>query len=145
MFRIRRMKLSDINDIVDLSNRNMTENVVPLIYLWDLYESDFKFNYVCLKSKNIIGFISCTTNRGISCNALCVDMPFRGRRIGKRLMNEVIEEGRHIKEQFKISLYVRADNIPAINFYMKMGFLIIKENVPYYEDGRLGHYMEYSE
>jgi ribosomal protein S18 acetylase RimI-like enzyme len=139
------MKLSDINEIVDLSNRNMTENTVHLIYLWDLYETDLKFNFVCLESKNIIGFISCTINKCISCNALCVDMPFRERRIGERLMNEVIEEGRHLSDKFKISLYVRADNVPAINFYIKMGFIIIKKHVPYYEDGGLGHYMEYSE
>lgn len=130
--------------MIDLLNRNMYHSYVPLIFLGDLYESNFKFNYVCLDSTNIIGFIACTTKDDILCNALCVDMPFRGKKIGERLMREVIEENR-FNNKFKISLYVRADNIIAINFYIKMGFKIIKENVPYYEGGNLGHYMEYVE
>ncbi|WUR03196.1 N-alpha-acetlytransferase [Vairimorpha necatrix] len=146
--KFRKMILSDINNVINLINRNLEENLVPLIFLNDLFDTSGRFHYVCLHNNKVIGNISCTIqdtrehDTVLQCHVLCVDFPYRTNGIGTRLMEIVKEEATSLNIR-SISLYVRSSNLQAKEFYIKQGFEIIKE-VSYYENGALALLMKYT-
>lgn len=142
MIKIKKIVLSDINEITDLINRNLSENIVPFFILTDLYETYNKFNYVSIYKDLIIGCILCIVNNNILvCNFLVIDFPYTRNGIGKHLLKSVIDEAQNNNIEC-IQLYCRSSNLSALNFYINQGFKIIKENIPYYEDGVHGNLME---
>ena len=141
MFYLRKTKLSDINNIIDLTSKNLEENAVPLVYLNDLYDIDFNFNYVCFNNNKLIGIVSCTiSNHILKINCLCIDFPFQGKGFGTILLDRIKSDcnstlnSRKNTKYFinKIRLHVRSDNVKAQEFYKKHGFQIIDNQSNYY-------------
>ena len=91
----------------------------------------------------ILGFIIANMLTDDTFNIVTIDVEpiYRRQGIGTDLIKAVI---RIIQEwkMSKISLQVAEDNIPAINFYLKHGFQIMKKLPKYYPHGD-GYQMEY--
>lgn len=66
--------------------------------------------------------------------ALAVDPSARGRKIGARLLQEIIEILRR-QGAGRIFLEVRADNHPAMRLYEKFGFVLYRQLANYYGHG----------
>lgn len=66
--------------------------------------------------------------------SLAVDKKFRGQHIATRLLSMAINIFRNC-EIFRINLEVKTQNIAAVNFYKKFGFITDRKVPHYYEDG----------
>jgi len=73
---------------------------------------------------------------------VAVDPEFRGRGVGRLLVQRVIDDCRDGGASF-ISLEVRVSNIAAINLYRDMGFVETGRRKRYYKDGEDALMMEY--
>ena len=72
--------------------------------------------------------------------SLAVDPAHRGRRIGERLMREMLEQLRH-RGVRRVYLEVEANNASAVHLYERLGFRGIGELPDYYGDGKHGLHM----
>jgi ribosomal protein S18 acetylase RimI-like enzyme len=72
--------------------------------------------------------------------SLAVDPAYRGRRIGERLMREMLEQLRH-RGVRRVYLEVEATNASAVHLYERLGFRGIGELPDYYGDGKHGLHM----
>lgn len=76
---------------------------------------------VLINNKMIgIAYIGMRKHRAIL-HGIHVDKEYRGKGIGKKLIKEVIKSLKNYKIN-KLILYVKEDNIIALNLYKKMGF-----------------------
>lgn len=76
----------------------------------------------------IIGLATCFVNFStfkirpyINVHDIVVDKRFRGRGVGKKIMNKIIEIAQE-KKYCKVNLEVRDDNVVAQNLYKSLGF-----------------------
>lgn len=73
---------------------------------------------------------------------VAVDSHFRGKGIGKALVERVLMDCRERGAAF-VSLEVRASNTPAIHLYQQLGFKETGRRKRYYENGEDALLMEY--
>ena len=73
---------------------------------------------------------------------VAVDRNFRGRGIGRLLLERVIIDCRLQNAEF-VSLEVRPSNIAAISLYEQLGFIVTGRRKAYYENGEDALMMEY--
>ncbi len=73
--------------------------------------------------------------------SICVDPNYRGRGIGRRLMEEIERVFRELFDICRYRLEVRVSNVPAIKLYEKLGFKIVKKLESYYLDGEDAYLM----
>ena len=102
-------------------------------------ENSFSRQLVCVKDENIVGILlySVMYERA-EIDYICVKKEFRNKNIATDLINEMFTI--LIQENVEtVSLEVRKSNIPAQNFYKKMGFSEVAIRSNYYknEDGIL--------
>jgi [ribosomal protein S18]-alanine N-acetyltransferase len=64
---------------------------------------------------------------------------FRKRGFGEALMRRAIDAASAEPLTESVDLHVRAGNVPAINLYNKLGFVLVKTEEGYYEDGGNAH------
>jgi ribosomal protein S18 acetylase RimI-like enzyme len=81
----------------------------------------------------------CVSGRAYS---LAIDPAFRGRKIGEKLMREMIEQLR-LRNVRRIYLEVEATNVAAIGLYRRLGFSNIGTLADYYGEGKHGAHMLY--
>jgi ribosomal-protein-alanine N-acetyltransferase len=65
---------------------------------------------------------------------VAVDNAYRKKGIGERLVNKALDKIKEDKKE-KVFLEARANNIPAINLYQKVGFENLSVRKKYYDDG----------
>ncbi len=106
--RLLNGNLADLSFIAELNNQ-------PVGYV--IARREFKEN-------EIIGHVI----------AIAVHPDFRGRGIGKRLMETVLQEFKKLGVK-KVYLEVRVNNLPALRLYEKLGFKIVEYIPSYYRDG----------
>jgi len=89
-----------------------------------------KIIIVAENSNNVIGFVEGIpiSDKEWLINALAVLPNYRRKGIGQELVKRLISNLKN-KGWKKVSLYVRSNNIPAIKFYQKLGFTIVKEKI----------------
>jgi ribosomal-protein-alanine N-acetyltransferase len=64
---------------------------------------------------------------------------FRKRGYGEALMRRAIDAAAAEPLTASVDLHVRAGNAPALNLYNKLGFVLVKTEEGYYEDGGNAH------
>ncbi|MBI1340667.1 ribosomal-protein-alanine N-acetyltransferase [bacterium] len=68
---------------------------------------------------------------------IAVDPGFRGRGVGRRLLDDLIDRARRLGAR-RVVLEVGAGNIPAIRLYRSLGFVEIARRAGYYVGERAG-------
>lgn len=124
---IRSIAKHDIDKIMEIWLKSTVEahKFIPAKYWYDNYQV-VKDMYIPLAEtfvyedeEGIKGFISVIEKEFIG--ALFVDVKEQGQGIGKALIEEAM------KNYKKLTLAVYKENKPAVEFYKKRGFKIIKE------------------
>lgn len=112
----------------------------------DLQNSHYALHIVENSGQNPVGYFATALKPGfLKLDKIYVSPNLQGKGIGRWIINEVIEEARKNNLK-KIQLNVNRRNVPAIQFYRKTGFTIIRsEDIPgpngfVYDD----YVMEYS-
>ena len=102
-------------------------------------ENSFSRQLVCVKDENIVGILLYSVMyERTEIDYICVKKEYRNKNIATDLINEMFTI--LIQENVEtVSLEVRKSNIPAQNFYKKMGFSEVAIRSNYYknEDGIL--------
>ena len=119
---IREMTEADLNDVCRIEEAAFT---MP----WkredfkDLIESDKSIYLVALCDGVVVGAAGYTDTVGEGyINNVVVDEKYRGRGIGKALVERVINDG-EANGIFDYSLEVRVSNEPAVRMYKSLGFV----------------------
>jgi ribosomal-protein-alanine N-acetyltransferase len=106
--------------------------------------SDHSFPMVAMDSEGrIVGYICpmLVIDEGHILN-VAVDKKFRGRGIGRQLVERVLMDCRSQNAEF-VSLEVRPSNVAAISLYRQLGFIVTGRRKAYYENGEDALMMEY--
>ncbi len=133
--KIRPMEVDDLAPVFHLGERLFTANKVPNLYrTWDeyevvgLYQSDSEYCFVAETEDHLVGFVLGTvitkTKSAWKYGYLIwmgVDPAFSRQGIADRLANyflqTMLEEGVRM-----LIVDTEADNLPALQFFRKMGF-----------------------
>ena len=95
------------------------------------------FTYGCfeLKKKSLIAFINgFVISDELNINSIVVEKHFQRKGIGRLILFTALERN-STKGINKIILEVNVNNIPAMNFYRRLGFKTINIRRNYYNDG----------
>ena len=126
---IRSLENKDIDKVMDiwLKSTIKAHDFISKEY-WENNYNDVKNIYIPMantfiyEDKEVIkGFISVINNEFIG--ALFVDIDYQGNGIGKALINHAMNKYK------KLNLAVYKDNKKSVEFYLKNGFTIIKEQL----------------
>lgn len=126
---IRSLENKDIDKVMDiwLKSTIKAHDFISKEY-WENNYNDVKNIYIPMANtflyedeEKIKGFISIINNEFIG--ALFVDIDYQGNGIGKALINYAMEKYK------KLNLAVYKDNKKSVEFYLKNGFTIIKEQL----------------
>lgn len=137
MIIVRKFTPKDLNRVYEIECKSFKDpyHVMFLLNLYELYSETF---FVAEKDGYIVGYvISRTIGDKAHIIAIAVDPVYRGRGIGKGLMEATMTafETKRVKE---IYLEVRASNTQAIRFYETLGFHRKDLLRSYYSDGEDG-------
>ena len=131
MILYRYAENKDVSDILSLDKENFSNN----------FEEEFYLEYiknqrviVAEKEKNVIGYI--LFNQILDeaeIYKIVVLKDFRKKQIAFKIFEFLLNELKKNNVK-KIFLEVRKSNIPAINLYIKCGFIEIREIVDYYSN-----------
>jgi ribosomal-protein-alanine N-acetyltransferase len=138
---IRKFKRGDIFTAMRMINETFQEDYDPQV-LFGFY-NEWKDGFIVAEENNdvaglIIGSMPEPTRARIL--ILAVEVAYRNRGIGSRLLDEFLHEC-IIKGVKLVSLEVRVSNINAIEFYRKRNFTIVQTIPHYYKDGEDGYVM----
>lgn len=126
---IRRMNFSDLNEVINLYQDANLFAKKKDIQDWTKngLEKYPHLNFVYEQNGKIIGAISAifTKSKKIEINDIVVQKKYRGKTIGSRLMNKLLNSTKKYKIG-KIALWVHYLNAAAIPFYYTFGFRITK-------------------
>ncbi|ADM11646.1 N-terminal acyltransferase complex subunit Ard1 [Encephalitozoon intestinalis ATCC 50506] len=142
----RGMRFKDLLQVQQLNMRNSTENFLLGTFLSTLSAS-YATSFVAELDGKIIGYSEAAVFRERKKGhiySICVDGPFRGCGIGRRLIGlsiDAIRTEMKEKEICEIDLYVRTSNTEAIGLYKSVGFVIREKDLSYYEGGAPAHRM----
>ena len=121
--------MSDSKIIIDFYYKYSTDHKTQIKKLFkesfDVPNSDISIKTIIISYvyKNYIVAMNCLTNKennGIFMYNLCVLKTFRGKGLGKTIMNETIKFIKIINKK-TLSLQVYDDNMKAISLYKKFG------------------------
>jgi len=122
---IRRITTKDLSSIIKLEKKCFNKNTAytprQLEYLTTIANSNCLVKTINEIIQGFIIVLYCNGKNVAGIETLNVDPKFRGRGIGRKLINAAEEDmySRFIK---KIRLEVSVGNIPAIKLYEKLGF-----------------------
>lgn len=141
MLILRRFNITDLPQVYDLACTELKERYTPELFLnvFSCWSDGF---IVIEDNRQIQGFILGITisKREARILMLAVKDEMKRRGLGTILFREFCSKcamrGIHY-----ITLEVRKSNLPAINFYKKMGFEIAGEINRYYSDGESAYRM----
>ena len=131
MILYRYAENKDVFDILSLDNENFSNNFEEAFYLEYIKNQRV---IVAEKEKNVIGYI--LFNQILDeaeIYKIVVSKDFRKKQIAFKIM-EFFQDELKKNDVKKIFLEVRKSNIPAINLYIKCGFIEIREIVDYYSN-----------
>ncbi len=133
--KIRPMEVDDLAPVFHLGEKLFTATTVPNLYrTWDeyevigLYQSDSEFCFVAEIEDHLVGFVLGTvitkTKSAWKYGHLIwmgVDLAFSRKGIADRLANHFLET--MLEEGVRMLIVdTEADNLPALQFFRKMGF-----------------------
>ncbi len=137
------MSEDELDEVLAIENASFPSPWSRALFIAEL-NSPNSFPFVALDSgARVVGFI---------CPMLVIDEghildvavapAFRGKGIGRLLVEMVIEECRVLGAEF-VSLEVRVSNLAAISLYRRLGFIVTGRRKGYYENGEDALLMEY--
>jgi len=137
---INRATERDLNQIYDIEKESF-ENPYPFsllrayLYISDLY-------LVARKEDLILGYIIGIVQFNVRGHvvSIAVRKDWRNRGIGSMLLLELERRFRDLNCKYSY-LEVSINNIPAISFYRKMGYIIVKFHKNYYGRGKHAYVM----
>ncbi len=132
---IRGVRAEDLFYIVEIEERVFGADAFGLNYVFYLYENCRDFFLVADYKGMLVGYAaSCIEGEELHVHSIAVVEWFRGKGIGRRLMEETIRLAR-LRGLKRVRLEVKAGNAAAISLYEKLGFerkALLKN---YYADG----------
>jgi ribosomal-protein-alanine N-acetyltransferase len=121
---IRLVKLSDINQMMQVNIKNLAENYTKDFWVTILTKN--KNSFVATWTKQVVGYILCD---GKSVISFAIDKEYRFRGIGKQLMYHCLNTINN-----SITLHVRTSNVTASKLYESVGFVVNNVIQNYYQD-----------
>ncbi len=105
-------------------------------YLNEIYNNDFAYYYVARIKQKIIGYAGLWVifEEGHITN-VAVHPSYRGRRLGERLLNVLMEEALYLGVD-RMALEVRVSNYSARRLYERLGFVDAGVRKGYYNDNK---------
>ena len=140
MFKIRDFRASDSSDIIDI-DREAFNSLNPSydLFIYLAYGSDI---IVAEKNGRVIGYVVLMDlGECAKIMSIAVKSDYRGKGIGKALLEEAIERCKRRKKKM-ITLEVRISNLQAQELYKKYGFEIVGKLEKYYSDGEDAYLMQ---
>lgn len=132
---VRFMKRDDIPQISAIENCSFPSPWSQQAFLNEL-ENKFAVYFVAIHENNLIGYAGMWLFCGEAhVTTIAVHPDFRGRGLGKMLMNTLIDYAREQGADTMV-LEVRPSNIPALNLYKSLGFRNIGWRKNYYIETR---------
>ena len=131
MILYRYAENKDVFDILSLDNENFSNNFKEAFYLEYIKNQRV---IVAEKEENVIGYV--IFNQILDeaeIYKIVVLKDFRKKQIAFKIFEFLLNELKKNNVK-KIFLEVRKSNIPAINLYIKCGFIEIREIVDYYSN-----------
>ena len=119
---IKKLKLSNLNDVIEINKKNLPENYLYKHWL-QMFNLGKNNSFVAFHNSIIIGYIMCDSNYIIS---FAIDEKYRGRGVGSLLLSNCLYSCEN-----NIKLYCRHSNL-ALNLYKKHEFNIIEDIKDYY-------------
>lgn len=134
--RVRPMQESDLEKIIEIEQASFSSPWSPTAFISELRDNEYA-RYFCLEHEGeIIGYMGLwfILEEGHITN-VAIAPGFRGKRRGEVLMRSVIlmmaKEGME-----RMTLEVRASNMPAQRLYGRLGFIKAGVRKGYYSDNR---------
>lgn len=143
MYRIRKFRLDDLEKVMALTASAINEPYKPELFTNAFYGFPNGFLVVEDAGRNIIGTVVAIQTTGLALRVLIlvVHSAWRGRGIGTQMV-EMLKHVCFTHGLRKITLEVRIDNIRAMEFYRKLGFIRTGLIQNYYTDGSNGYVYE---
>lgn len=107
---------------------NLSERKSPNIYLhWTegAFLQEGKYFVICVRESNIAGYLLFSSEESYATvELIAVDEAHQGKGVGKALI-KAMESFAYDKDINKIKVGTQVNNIPAVQFYSKMGFTYV--------------------
>ena len=131
---LREMTLADVDRVLEIEQASFTTPWSRKAFINEVTENKLAYYTVAELEGEIVGFagVWLIVDEGHITN-IAVDGTYRGRQIGKKILQKIIEELRH-RRILRVTLEVRASNSTAINLYRSFGFIILGRRPGYYTD-----------
>ncbi len=131
---LRRMMLSDVEQVLEVEHRSFTAPWSRQAFLTELADNHLARYIVAEYQGRVIGYagIWLIVDEGHVTN-IAVHPDFRGRHLGETLLRALMAEcvGKGIR---RMTLEVRVSNTIAQNLYRKLGFVSVGTRKGYYTD-----------
>jgi len=132
---VRFMEKGDISQISAIENRSFPSPWAEHAFLNEL-QNKFAVYFVAIHEDKLIGYAGMWLFSGEAhVTTIAVHPDFRGRGLGKMLMNTLIDYAKKQGADTMV-LEVRPSNIPALNLYKGLGFRNIGWRKNYYIETR---------
>ena len=132
---VREMKISDLEEIVDIENSLYKSPWNLNQYKYEIEENEFSYTYVLENDGIIIGYYGFWVMfDNVDITKVSIRKEFQGMKLGHILMKDLLSRV-NLLNIVRINLEVRVDNFKAINLYKKYGFKEICVRKDYYGKG----------
>lgn len=133
---LKKATLSDIPTLLMIERSVAGGNIYSPMLESDEWKEELQKGDVYLIENDgvVVGNISYEkkNENHVYISGLAIDPRFQGKGIGRQVLNNLLEQLKHVK---RIDLVTHPDNHTAINLYKSLGFIIESRMENYYGDG----------
>ena len=130
----RQFSLADLPRIMEIERSSFTVEAFRRSQFKKIFKENTEGFFVAEISGKVVGYVvGSISDRTGELDSLAVDPHYRGHRIGKKLV-ELIVDGWRERGIKRCLLRVRTTNDSAIEFYKRLGFQVVKTVKSYYDD-----------
>ena len=131
---LRQMTLEDVDGVLAIEKESFTTPWSRGSFIKEVTENKLAYYTVAEMDGVILGYagVWLIVDEGHITN-IAVAPKYRGREIGKKILEKLIEELKN-RKILRVTLEVRASNEVAIGLYRSYGFIILGRRPGYYTD-----------
>lgn len=133
---ISAMRLEDIPGVVEIEDRSFPTPWSESSFRYELLENPYASLFVARREgdPSVVAF-ACVwvVDQEMKINNLAVHPSWRGRGVGWRLLNFLLDFGREGGCR-EVTLEVRPSNLPALRLYRRAGLVQVSRRKQYYSD-----------
>ncbi len=149
---IRPIRDDELLTVMEINRICLPENY-SYSFFYTIYRSNSDAFLVAEVDKAIVGYVMCRVEWGISkieslrlrklghIVSIAVLPEYRGRGIGRQLLERTLQVLRDVYSCDEAYLEVRVSNTAAINLYYSLGYKVVKVAKHYYIDGEDAYVM----